>query len=448
MEVLIYPLAFIVLLGILVVVHEYGHYAVARLSGVQILRFSVGFGRPIWMRVDKRGTEFVLALIPFGGYLRMLDDRDPEQAKLQVAGRMAYMDLHPKWRIAIALGGAFANFVLAVFVFGLLQFVGSYQPVPMTAPPQPDSLLGQAGLMHGGAIEEVDGRRATSWESVGLALTERLGDSGEIAVTVRSVTDGTASVISVPIQRWHEGDRDPDVIRSIGLQPSLLAVIGQVVPDTPAARAGLKADDVIVEAGGSVINRWSDLVEVIEQHPNQPLTLVYMRSGVKLQTTAVPGARQVTDPQSGTQTERGFLGVGSATQYVSVNLWQALPASIEETWHKAGLILGILKKMITGHVSVKNLAGPISIAQVAGDSAQYGWRQFFGILAFLSISLGVLNLLPIPVLDGGHVIFSTVEWLRGKPVPEHVQIWGVQIGIVLVGALMILSTYNDILRLF
>ncbi len=442
MDFLSYPLAFLVLLGILVTFHEFGHYLIARISGVQVLRFSVGFGKPLWLWVDKRGTEFAVALIPFGGYVRMLDDRDPEQASLQKPGQVAYMDLHPKWRIGIALGGPVANFILAILVFAVLALAGKYVPAPMIGAPVVDSPLAQAGIVAPAEILGIDGTDVSSWQEIGFALTRRLGETGDVAVLYKDLATSREMTALVPIVSWHDGAREPDVIASLGFAPALLSVLGQIVADSPAEQAALKAGDWIVKAGGKEISHWGALVAAIEQSPGQALPLEYMRRGVRQQTTVYPGAREREDDTV------GFLGVGATQRFVTSSWLGAIPHGVAETYDKTALTLTILKKMVVGDVSVKNLSGPLSIAQIAGESAQYGWRQFFGILAFLSISLGVLNLLPIPILDGGHVIFSSWEWLRGEPVSERVQGIGVQIGLMLVVGLFVLSTYNDVLRLF
>lgn len=441
MDFMIYPLAFLVLLGVLVTFHELGHYVVARWSGVQILKFSIGFGRAIWSKTDRRGTEWALAIIPFGGYVRMLDDRDPEQAGLLRPGERAYMDLHPRWRIAIAIGGPLANFILAIVVFFILQMAGSFKVAPTTAVPAADTPIATSGLTTAAEVISVDGQRTDDWQQVALALTRRLGDSGIIALQVHAQGDAQPRTLNIPIQNWHQGVGDPDVIRSLGLEPSLQALIGEVIADTPASAAGLKKEDWIIAADRQPIENWYGLVEIIEANPDRNVELTIVRDGVALNTLVRPGRRE------GDET-KGFLGVGPKNRFVSASVSEAIPYAFVETWEKSGLILSILGKMVTGDVSVKNLSGPISIAQVAGDSAQYGWRQFFGILAFLSISLGVLNLLPIPVLDGGHVVFSSIEWVIGRPLPEQVQIWGVQIGLVLVGCMVVFATYNDVLRLF
>ena len=326
-------------------------------------------------------------------------------------------------------------------MFFILQLAGSYKVAPTTAPPEADTPIALSGLTTSAELLAVDGVATDDWQQVALALTRRLGETGTIDLTVRPLGANTSRDLAVKIDRWHQGVGDPDVLRSLGIEPSLQALIGEVVADTPASAAGLQREDWIIAADGEPIANWTGLVEAIEAHPNQNVELTLVRNGVTLQTRVTPGVREG-------DASKGFLGVGPKNRFVTTSWSQAVPNALSETWDKSALILAILRKMVTGDVSVKNLSGPISIAQVAGDSAQYGWRQFFGILAFLSISLGVLNLLPIPILDGGHVVFSAAEWVMGKPVPEQVQIWGVQIGLVLVGCMVVFATYNDVLRLF
>jgi len=442
MEVLHYPLAFLAMLGVLVTFHEFGHYLVARLSGVHILRFSVGFGRPILKWVDRRGTEFVLSILPLGGYLRMLDDSDPEQQITRPAGAVAANELHPKWRIAIALGGPIASFFLAFLIFFILFIVGSYKSTPFVDIPEAESALAAVGVTAPAQVMAVDGVTYPGWQEIGLALASRLGETGNIDLTLRDLASHQQRIVQIPIERWHEGEGEPDLLGSLGLLPQVMAVVGEVEAGSPADLAGLRSDDFIVQAGGSAITNWFELVEQIEAHPATPMTLTYYRQGVALNTMVTPAKRQVGDK------EVGRLGIGTSQNLVRFGFFRSIPAALGETWNKTVMTVAVVKKMITGQVSVKNLAGPITIAQVAGQSARYGWRQFLFIMAFLSISLGVLNLLPVPILDGGHVVFHSVEWISGKPVSERLQIMGVQIGLFLVGSLFLLATYNDVLRLF
>ena len=443
MDFFYYPLAFIAVLGVLVTFHEFGHYVIARWSGVQILRFCVGFGKPLWSRVDKRGTEFALAVIPLGGYVRMFDERDADETTVVPAGAVSYMELHPAWRIAIALGGPIANFILAIVVYWTLLIAGSFNIAPVIGAAEIGSPADLAGIDHPVQVIAVDGHAVNGWQDIGLALTDRLGETGVIGLKVVDLQSRRERIVDIPIEAWHQGVGEPDVFGSLGIEPTLLSLVGKLVPDSPAERGGLRVGDFVTAVDGRSVQSWREWVAEIEAHPNQPIQLTLYREGALRKITVTPGTRTLTDGS-----EVGSLGVYQAQIEVQHGLIEAMPLALAETWNKSVMILSIVKKMITGQVSVKNLSGPISIAQVAGDSARYSWRSFIGILGFLSVSLGVFNLLPIPILDGGHVLFNGAELLTGKPVPERVQVLGVQIGLFFVGTMMVFATFNDLLRIF
>ncbi len=444
MEFLQYPLALIVTLGVLVTFHELGHFVIARLSGVTVVRFSIGFGRPFWSWRDKRGTEFALAYIPLGGYVRMLDEPEPGAiAHERRAGDVSYGELGVWWRIAIAVGGPLANFVLAVLVYWILFVVGTTSYAPMLGAVDSDSPLERAGLVINDELVAIDGAPTVTWQQVSMALAARLGDTGSIAITAKRPGSMSEYNHDLPITDWHVGEDEPDLFGSLGIRPALPAIIAQVLPDSPAERAGLKAWDRVESVDGESITGWRAWVEVIQQAPGRKLSVVVDRNGYLIDTTVEPETRTAADGS-----ESGYLGVGAHINVVKYGWLAAVPKSLNETWNKTALTLSLLKKMVMGQVSMKNLSGPITIAKVAGDSAKSGWRQFFGILALLSISLGVLNLLPIPILDGGHIMFCAAEALTGKPVSEKVQMVGSQIGLFMVGSLMMMAIYNDISRLF
>jgi regulator of sigma E protease len=442
-EFLLYPLALIVTLGVLVTFHELGHFVVARLSGVRVVRFSVGFGKPIWSRFDRRGTEFAIAAIPLGGYVRMLDEREPGVvAAERRPGDVSYTDLGVWWRIAIAAAGPLANFVLAVVVYWVLFVVGTVTVAPMLGTVPEGSPAAQAGLNAGAEIVAVDGERTQSWQQVTMALAARLGDSGDIAVSTRRPGTAPVDVARLAVRKWHQGVDEPDLLGSLGIEPGWPAVLGQVLPGSPAERAGLERFDTVLAVDGEPVAGWVDWVQRVQQAPGQALEVVVQRDGRQVLLTVYPEA------QPGAGTETGYVGVAPHTNEIRYGALAAVPPSVAETWGKTVLTLGLLKKMVTGDVSMKNLSGPITIAKVAGDSARSGWRFYLGVLALLSISLGVLNLLPIPILDGGHILFCATEAATGKPVSERTQIVGTQIGLFLVAGLMILALYNDISRLF
>jgi regulator of sigma E protease len=459
MEFLLYPLAFICLLGVLVAFHEYGHFIVARMSGVHVLRFSIGFGKPLLSWVDSKGTEFTVAMIPLGGFVSMYDERDPLNdlsSKPEIEGAVGYTQLTPYWRIAIALAGPFANFLLAILIYWLLFFAGSAQFAPMSTAPGEGTPLERSGVQTPVQVMQVDTVTVSGWQDIALALTKRLGDTGDIELTVLDLGASNERVVQVPISAWLKGDDEPNVFGSLGLQPSILPVIGRVVEDSQAERAGLRQGDWVTAVDGESVIYWSDWVQAIEQSPNTPLTLSIVRGGTEYQLRATPDSRAVemaadTENPSGNgttqQIEQGFLGVGPVVIEVEYPLFGSLQKGVDETFAKTALTFSMITKMFTGDVSAKTLVGPVGIAKIAGQSAKSGWRTFFGIMALMSISLAVLNLLPVPMLDGGHVVFILAEIIMGKPVSEGFQSAALQGGLFLVALMFIFVTFNDLSRL-
>lgn len=459
MEFLLYPLAFALLLGVLVAFHEYGHFVVARMSGVHVLRFSIGFGKPLFSWVDSKGTEFTLAMIPLGGFVSMYDERDPltdPKSSPELEGAMGYTQLTPYWRIAIALAGPFANFLLAILIYWLLFFAGSVQYAPMSTAPDECSLLQRNGMQSAVQVLSVDEVSVTGWQDIALALTKRLGDSGDLRLALLELESGAEREVALPISGWLKGEDDPDIFGSLGLMPSILPVIGRVVEDSQAQRAGLEEGDWIVAVDGKPVTYWSDWVQAIEGSPNTPLILSIIRSGIPYELRATPDVRTVEvadESQDGSgnpttvQIEQGFLGVGPLVIEVEYPLGEALQMGFDETLGKTSLTFSMITKMFTGAVSANTLVGPVGIAKIAGQSAKSGWRTFFGIMALMSISLAVLNLLPVPMLDGGHVVFILAEIIRGKPVSEGFQSAALQGGLFLVALMFIFVTFNDLSRL-
>lgn len=443
MEFLQYPLALIVTLGILVTIHEYGHYVIARWSGVRILRFSVGFGRPIWSRKDRHGTEFAIAAIPLGGYVRMLDERELAPGESLPEGELAHNQLTPPWRIAISLGGPLANFLLAILVYWGLFAAGSSSVAPLLNAPAPETPAALAGIERGSEIVAVDDTPTRTWQQITIALAARMGESGQITIGLRDPA-GTQRSVAFPVDNWHQGVDEPDLLGSLGLNPKHPPVIGSVEPDSAAARAGLEPGDLILAVNGEPVTLWREWVAAIVAAPGEPLTVDLVRNGVPRQVIATPASRPAADADGA---PTGFMGVGISTREIRYGGLEGLTRALQETADKTVLTLSLLRKMVMGAVSLKNISGPLTIAEVAGDSARLGLTYFLGVLALLSISLGVLNLLPIPILDGGHVLFAAAEWIRGKPLSERVQLLGMQVGLMLVGGLMVVAIYNDIWRL-
>lgn len=445
-EFLLYPLALLVTLGVLVTVHELGHFVIARRSGVRVVRFSVGFGRPLLRYEDRHGTEFVLGALPLGGYVRMLDEREPGRIETERRpGDVSYTDLSVGWRMAIAAGGPFANFLLALFVYWVLLVLGTTTLAPVVGVVGERSVLEEAGGRAGLEILAVDETPTRSWQEVSMALAARLGDTGVVTLELAEPGATQGQRIAVPIDAWHRGENEPDLIGSLGIEPGLLPIVGEVVPDAPAAAAGFKPFDRILAVGDTPIEDWGQWVEQLRGSLGVPLAVTVRREGGEQILTLVPGVRPGTDPS---QAKNGYAGVGPYVREIVYGPFAAMPRAVAETWDKTGLTLHLLVKMVVGDVSMSNLSGPITIAQVAGDSARSGLPYFLGVLALLSISLGVLNLMPIPILDGGHILFCAAEALRGRPLSERAQALGMQIGLFMVGGLMVIALYNDVARLF
>ncbi|MBN2976331.1 sigma E protease regulator RseP [Pseudomonas lactucae] len=440
----------LVALGVLVTFHEFGHFWVARRCGVKVLRFSVGFGMPLLRWHDRRGTEFVIAAIPLGGYVKMLDEREGEVPADQLD--QSFNRKTVRQRIAIVAAGPIANFLLAMLFFWVLAMLGSQQVRPVIGAVEADSIASKAGLVAGQEIVSIDGEATTGWGAVNLQLVRRLGESGTVNVVVREQDSSAETLRALVLDHWLKGADEPDPIKSLGIRPwrpALPPVLAELDPKGPAQAAGLKTGDRLLALDGQALGDWQQVVDLVRVRPDTKIVLKIERDGAQLDvpvTLAVRGEAKAAG---------GYLGAGvkspewppSMVREVSFGPLAAIGEGAKRTWTMSVLTLESLKKMLFGELSVKNLSGPITIAKVAGASAQSGVADFLNFLAYLSISLGVLNLLPIPVLDGGHLLFYLVEWVRGRPLSDRVQGWGIQIGISLVVGVMLLALVNDLGRL-
>jgi len=440
----------LVALGVLVTFHEFGHFWVARRCGVKVLRFSVGFGTPLVRWHDRQGTEFVIAAIPLGGYVKMLDEREGDVPPALVG--QSFNRKPVGQRIAIVAAGPVANFLLAIFFFWVLAMLGSQQIRPVIGTVENGSPAAAAGLTAGQEIVSVDGKPTNGWSAVNLQLVRRLGESGTLNIGVRDEGSSTDQQRQVKLDQWLKGADEPDPIRSLGLQPwrpAIEPVLAEIDPKGPAGAAGLKTGDRLLGIGGQSVNEWQQVVDSVRARPGAQVVVRVERDGAPLDVPVTLGVKGEGEAAA------GYLGAGvkggqwpaSMLREVSNGPLEAVGEGLSRTWNMSVLTLGSLKKMLFGELSVKNLSGPITIAKVAGASAQSGVGDFLNFLAYLSISLGVLNLLPIPVLDGGHLLFYLVEWARGRPLSDRVQGWGVQIGISLVLGVMLLALINDLGRL-
>jgi regulator of sigma E protease len=443
--------AFAVALGVLVVVHELGHFLVARVCGVKILRFSVGFGKPLWSRrFGRDGTEWTLATFPLGGFVRMLDEREDPVAPEEL-GR-AFNRQPVLKRMLIVLAGPVANLVMAVLIYGLLFMHGALELRPILAAPPSGTPAAIAGIQAGDTVSAVSGvpirtlqdlrweltRRAVSREPVELELDDARGDIAERRLDISAVD------INNP---------DQDVFKALGLhlfRPILKPVIGEVGAGSVAAAAGLKAGDEVLAIDGRAVKSWEDVATAIRAAPDREMTLAVKRDGasldVRLKPEAVKEAGQVIG-RIGIAARDGAQAHAELMVEVQYGPVDAMARAARQTWETSTFSLRLIERMLAGQVSWKNISGPVTIADYAGQSARMGLAAYLRFLALISISLGVLNLLPIPILDGGHLLYYFVEVIKGGPLSERTMEIGQQIGLGLLALLMAFAFYNDINRL-
>ncbi|MBA6412746.1 RIP metalloprotease RseP [Parahaliea sp. F7430] len=438
-------------LGILVAVHEYGHFWVARRCGVKVLRFSIGFGKSLYSWRDKQGTEYSIAAIPLGGYVKMLDEREAEVAaedQHQAFNRKPVLQ-----RIAVVAAGPLANFLLAILAYWCLFMAGETGYAPLVGKVEAGSIAEVAGLEVGQEIVAVDGKPTPTWQALSFQLLDRIGDSGTIHFTVKYPESDVLYESEAVVNEWLSEQEQPDLFGGLGLSlytPEILPQVGEISPGSPAQLAGLESGDMVLSADGIAMPLWQDWVEYVRARPGQEITLQLRRGEQELQLAIVP-ERVVSDEGEAI----GRVGVAVVIPEMPPELLRSFPrgpvealvAGVDRTGELVVFTLSSIKKMIQGLISPKNLSGPITIAKVASASAKSGLESYISFLALLSVSLGVLNLLPIPVLDGGHLLYYTVELLAGRPVPEKIQAFGYQLGLFLVLGIMALALYNDFARL-
>lgn len=433
--------------AIVVTVHEYGHFLVARLNGVKVLRFSIGFGRSLVTWRGRAGTEYVIAALPLGGYVRMADERegDVDEADLPLA-----FNRQPVWsRMAIAAAGPLANFLLAVVVLWALFLRGEAGLVPLIGAVEPESLADMAGLESGHEIVSIDGRVTPTVSAVNFALLERLGDSGQISVAIRRPGSDVSRESSVAIFQWLKDQEEPNLLETFGVSiqlPLVIPRVGGLSEDGAAIKAGFQVNDLIISADGQDMTLWMDWVQHVRARPDMPTSVTVERAGVRQNLVVTPA------PIEATGEIVGAVGMSVALPEIPEaqqrrferGPLEALWAALERTGDLVGFTFTSISRMLQGLISPANLSGPLTIAQVAASTAEAGWVAWFGFVALLSVSLGALNLLPIPVLDGGHLVFYVIEALIGRPLPERIQLVGYQMGLVMVLSIMVFALYNDI----
>lgn len=453
MTVLNSILAFVVTIGLLVTIHEFGHFLVARLAGVKVLRFSIGFGPALasWGGRDG-GTEYVLAALPLGGYVKMLDEREGDVAPAE--RERAFNTQSIPRRLAIVMAGPGFNFLFAILAYWIVFMVGLPGVRPIIGEVEPQSIAAQAGVAAQDRIVAVNDRETATWSTATIALLEGVLDDRTVRLSLEN-SSGAVRDVEMHVDNAHPLTEPGALLSGLGLTewvPESSPEIGKVIEGSAAERAGLMSGDRIIRSGGVAISGVNDWIEQIQAHAEQDLALVVLRDGREIQMSVTPEAVVVDD---GTRVGRIGAEVGYprevADRLFAVERhgpFAALGRGIGQTVDISVLTLNVLGRMLVGDVSLKNLSGPINIADYAGRSASYGVVSFLMFLAIVSISLGVLNLLPVPILDGGHILFLGWESLRGAPPSPVAEAIGQRIGIMLLVLLMGLAFYNDIMRLF
>ncbi|QFS61771.1 sigma E protease regulator RseP [Pantoea dispersa] len=440
--------AFIVALGVLITVHEFGHFWVARRCGVKVERFSIGFGKALWRRTDRQGTEYVIALIPLGGYVKMLDERvESVPAELR---HQAFNNKTVLQRASIIAAGPIANFIFAVFAYWVVFIHGVPGVRPVVGEIMSGSVAAEAQITSGMELKAVDGIETPDWDAVRLALIGKIGDSSA-TLTVSQFGQQATQQKQLNLRDWQFEPDKQDPVVALGIRPrgtQIETTLAEVQARSPASAAGLQAGDRIVKVDGQPLTQWQVFAAQVRDNPGKNMALEVERNGEPLTLTLTPEAKP------GNAAE-GFAGVIPRViplpdEYKTVKQYGPFAAIGEagvKTWQLMKLTVSMLGKLITGDVKLNNLSGPISIAQGAGLSAEYGVIYYLMFLALISVNLGIINLFPLPVLDGGHLLFLAIEKIKGGPVSERVQDFSYRIGSILLVLLMGLALFNDFSRL-
>lgn len=447
-------LAFIFTLGLIITVHEYGHFQMAKWCGVKVLKFSIGFGKPLWSKKFGRDqTEFIIAAIPLGGYVKMLGEglhADTEEYAQQDIAH-AFNKQRLAKRIAIVLAGPLANLLLAIMLYWGLFMTGVIGAKPIVGDIVENSPAAVAGLSTGEIIQKINGKDVATWQDVRwLLLKESLKNKTVEIQTVNNKQQAFTRQIDVPL---FDDDVSQDALEKLGLtiyRPLVPARVGEIVENSPADLAGLKVNDLILAINQNAVSDWEAFVREIKMHPGTPVEVLVQRDTIEIKLIITPDAIMEHEKTIGRIGAAFKIDQKTLDQYyvtIHYSAAEALLKATTKTWDTAVFSLKMLGKMVLGQVSWKGISGPVTIASYAGQTASMGFKVFIGFLALISISIGVLNLLPIPILDGGHFMYYMIEFFTGKPVSEAVLNVGQRIGFFLLGCMMVLALYNDMNRL-
>ena len=451
MSALFIIVAAILLLGPLIAIHEFGHYFVARKLGVKVLVYSIGFGPTVLKWTSKKsGIQYQLSALPLGGYVKMLDEREGNVAEEDLP--FAFNRQHPWKRIAIVAAGPLINLVFAIVLFWILFLPSQEQLNTRVGKVLPQTPAAEVNMQPGDRITAVDGTQVSTWEKLNFALVDRAGETGTIHIQANR--DGQPQNFQLPIQDFLK-DQSQSPLEVLGFtpyRPNIPAVVSKLSEDGAAIRQGMKEGDQILAIDGVVMKDWYDVVQVVQASPEKLLKIDVLRQDQRVQLEIMPQAKRDnmgnTTGMLGVQSDPGKITIPEDyKQTIQYSPTEALMMAVDKTGQISSMILNSIVKMVRGLIGLDNLSGPITIAKVAGQSAEMGWQTFISFMALMSVSLGILNLLPIPMLDGGHLVYYFIELIRGKPVSEQIQLVGLKIGMVLLGSMMLLALFNDFMRL-
>lgn len=445
-----YIIYFVITLALLIIVHEFGHFLIARYFGVKVLRFSIGFGKPIYTWRDRRGTEFVLAAIPLGGYVKMLDETtntDAEINNLQVLSQQPIPH-----RIAIACAGPVFNLLFAVLAFWLMYMIGITNLIPVVGNIMPGSIAAQAGLPAGYEITAIDHKETRTWQKVQLTLIMNQGKAKPVSVTLKNFDTQQTIQRSLDLRRWKLEGKGIDPLTSLGIAPYITSnlVINEVLADSPAELSGLRVADKIVAANGNTIDSWQQFADFLRDNALTTVQIIVDRAGKAHTLELVPQRRLDKNGKP-----YGVLGIKVKQTAIPDTLLRtqqynpviAFGYAVKETLYLTFKTFNVIGKLVAGKLPIQQMSGPIGIAQGAKHSASVGLPYYLSFLAIISISLAVINILPVPMLDGGHVVYYIIEWVRGDPLSQEIRLLGFKMGLFVLVTLMIVAVYNDIIKM-